>query len=289
MLTATFASLIAAKQLNDRNRQERIESAMPDRSVVQSLADGIRVARMRRVAEIEAQLKADKEQERKDRVEAKLRNERKVIAKLRNERDMLVVNILTSTVTGVRKDGSRYMRAKAGKAAEVKAMQERVEMLNTSVRPKSGYPAPPPRRSDAYPQGGLWAKPAGVDDITIKRGEYNRLVTYTKAVMGAERDCMTIEQGDVGDIVSLQGEMLGGVTREGDAFIALPADPSAVPVTCTTYTGALFIVAQSKRVRNMMAQLSRLAMAIKVLGSETHVRRTGKHCYSRVSDPRQTI
>lgn len=293
MLTATFASLIAAKQQNDRDRQERIERSMADRSMAQSLADGIRIARIKRIEEMNAQIAEEKREAARKAKERKLEAERKLKAKARNiarnRRDAAVAQILANTTIGTRKDGSRFLRAKAGKGAIVKQAQAEARFQADCARPEHGYPCPPPRRSEAYPQGGLWGKPRDMADIDVKRGEHDRLMKYAETCYNAERPCVLVDDGEVGKVVSLQGEVLGGITLEGKVFVACPSNSNEPVTTHKTYVEALAFVAISPRVRRMMAHLANLDRQIKVLGSETHIRKAGKHCYAERTDARETL
>lgn len=159
--------------------------------------------------------------------------------------------------------------------------------LAKRCRPPRGYPAPPIRRSEAYPEGGTWGKLKGVPDITCKRGELDRLMKYCETVYMAERACVVLTDGEVGYDVSLDGNYLGGLTKENDTWIACPSDPRGTTTTHKDFDEAINVIAVSPRVRRMMNHLQWLTQCIKRMGSEKNIRRKqGTREYQERNDAR---
>ena len=162
-LTVTFGELLG---LNDRqpvvnNNNVRVND---------NLAERLEAERRRRIDAIDA------ENNRLAEI-----NRRKEAAKARRnaiaQRDMLIAELHKNTVVRTKKDGSRYMAAKPGKANLVRFIRYNLEPIAKQCRPNNGYPAPPPRRSDLYPKGGTWKHRRG-NEIANVRGELTRLQTY---------------------------------------------------------------------------------------------------------------
>lgn len=298
MLTATIASLLADKANADNARNARISNKVAEtaigKAMLSNLGESVRVVRERCKANIEAAILAEKAEAARKEREAKLAKERTLKAKAariaRNRRDAAIAIILANSRVALRKDGSRYLRSNPGKADVVKVAMFNAAHEASKARPEHGYPCPPPRRSDAYPAGGLWGKPQGMTDIEIKRGEMARLSKYAEACYNAERPLFDVTDGEVGKVVNFMGEPVGGVTLEtNNVWVACPTDVKEPVTLHKTYVKALTAIAVSPRVRRMVNHLSTLQRQIKVLGSEQHVRKAGKHCYAKVNDPRQTI
>lgn len=162
-LTVTFGELLG---LNDRqpvvnNNNVRVND---------NLAERLEAERRRRIDAIDAEAKRffDLDQKRKA-----AKAKRNFIAR-RNE---LIAQLHQLTVVRTRKDGSRYMAAKPGKAVEVKWLRNALDTVVVHCRPDNGYPCPPPRRSELYPKGGTWKHRRG-NEIANVRSELTRLQTY---------------------------------------------------------------------------------------------------------------
>lgn len=159
--------------------------------------------------------------------------------------------------------------------------------LAERCRPPRGYPAPPLRRTETYPQGGLWGKPHNVPHIECMRGELDRLMKYCETIYNAERACVVCAQGEAGLEISLDGESLGGVTKEDKVWIACPSNPHATPTIHDSKEAAVAVIAISPRVNRMMDQIWRLNMYIKSAGSEKNIRRKqGTREYQERNDAR---
>jgi len=191
MLGASIGELLAAKRAQDEQRRQAIESKISNLKLTGELAEGIRLARIQQREAIDQAIAREREAERlreakrREAREARLAKQKRIV--LRAERDALIVSILANSTVGVRKDGSRFLRAKPGKAAEIKAAQARVMACNSFVRPERGYPAPPPRRSEDYPAGGAWGHRKG-NEVRVLGGEFQRLLAYSQHVYSREGD-----------------------------------------------------------------------------------------------------
>jgi hypothetical protein len=169
MLTATFSDLLKAKVERDaeasEQRNKRVRKV--DERLLK-LLDQIKIQRSERAA-----LEERKHNEYKAR---------KAHFTMRAERDALVMFVLENTSVRERKDGTRYMQAKAGKAKAVRNAQARAALLNEAIRPVNGYPPAPYVRGEDYPSGGLLAAPRGGVSTMHMRGEFDRLLTYMKRI-----------------------------------------------------------------------------------------------------------
>ena len=135
-----------------------------------NLAERLEAERRRRLDAIDAEVKRQAEiVRRKEAAKAK----RKAI----DARNEIITILHRETVVRTRKDGSRYMVAKPGRAKTVRFIRNELAKVAVECRPANGYPAPPARRSDLYPKGGKFKHVRG-NEIANVRGELNRLQTY---------------------------------------------------------------------------------------------------------------
>jgi hypothetical protein len=320
-MQATIADMLAAKLAQEEQRKAAIAARIEQGLSVQTsnvlspreMREGIKVMRD----------KARDQENRQAQLDERNRKLNNDLRALRDERDDCIRIIVHHTL--VRKDGrtvckpntktfvanarrelarvNNHISAIEKKMGHTRKLRprERRDMLivNGDVgtqelfelaarcRPPRGYPAPPMRRSDTYPEGGTWGKPKGMSDIDMKRGEFDRLATYCETVYNAERACVVHTQGEAGIEISLDGDSLGGVTKENEKWIACPSDPHATPTIHDTMEQAIAVVAISPRVRRMMDQLIRLKRSIRFLGSEKNNRRKqGTRYYRDVNDAR---
>lgn len=139
-------------------------------NVNDNLAERLEAERRRRIDAIDAEIKHFNEATRHKQAT-------KVRRLARNKRDMLILELHALTVTRTKKDGTRFMQAKPGQAARVQAIRNELDTVSVACRPEHGYPCPPPRRSELYPQGGAWKHRKG-NEIANTRGELQRLQTY---------------------------------------------------------------------------------------------------------------
>lgn len=187
-LTVTFGELLG---LNDRqpvvnNNNVRVND---------NLAERLEAERRRRIDAIDA------ENNRLAEI-----NRRKEAAKARRnaiaQRDMLIAELHKNTVVRTKKDGSRYMAAKPGKANLVRFIRYNLEPIAKQCRPNNGYPCPPPRRSPLYPKGGAWKHRPG-NPLAQLQGEYSRLSQYVRTL--CDHDDRMIEKGEASVMYDAKG------------------------------------------------------------------------------------